>query len=240
MGKLTSLFMGDLKGSTRDPMLFITAFAPVLLTLFLKIGLPFADLFAKQEFGIDLMVHYPLIISILVLTTPMMIGTFAGFIILDERDENILQALSITPLSKISYLAYRLTSPVVVSFIFTLVALGFLDSTILGRSFLWIIVAIASLGAPMMALFLAAFASNKVEGIAYSKGMGIFFLAPLVGYFIGGWINVITGIFPPFWIINSLVKSMEGSSIILYLIAGFGIHVLYIVILFKRFSKRVY
>jgi len=43
---------------------------------------------------------------------------------------------------------------------------------------------IAALEAPIMTLFLGAFANNKVEGITLSKAMGIMFVAPVVVYFL--------------------------------------------------------
>lgn len=46
------------------------------------------------------------------------------------------------------------------------------------------ITGIAGLFAPVVAMLLAAFASNKVEGIALRKGFGIVMLGPLAGYFL--------------------------------------------------------
>lgn len=49
----------------------------------------------------------------------MLLGILAEFIILDERDDHLLEYYAITPLQKSGYLGYRLLMPVIISFIFS-------------------------------------------------------------------------------------------------------------------------
>src|SRR5690554_6030134 len=117
MKRVLALAGGDFKNIVRDPVLFIITLIPVFFVLLVRFGLPAARVLLLPYF--DLSEHYAFIMSFLIFMTPAMYGTVLGFVLLDERDENILTVISVTPLMKPGYIAYRLLSPAVISFIFS-------------------------------------------------------------------------------------------------------------------------
>ena len=58
--------------------------------------------------------------------------------------------------------------------------------------------ALAGLGAPLFMLFLAATASDKVQGFAMAKFIGLGGLLILVGWFLPSPLDWLPGLFPPY------------------------------------------
>jgi fluoroquinolone transport system permease protein len=237
MRKYFILSFGDVKNISRDPILLISVFAPFILALVMRYGLPFVSGILLEEISFDLSQYYDLIMSILILITPMMMGMLSGFLILDERDENILTFYSVTPLSKSGYLFYRVAMPTIISFILSFFVFYFIGITECRIELLIPVLLLCSLESPMMALFLAAFASNKVEGLALSKAFGILFLAPAAGYFIESNWQYTAGIAPTFWVSKSLLAAVEMSdNYWIFIAVGLVAHLFINALLIKRFE----
>ena len=97
MGKITALLKGDYKNISRDSILILVSIAPMLILLLLRFGLPLTSVLLLEKLSFDLSEYYPLIVSFMILLVPMMYGMITGFMILDERDENLLTYLSSRP-----------------------------------------------------------------------------------------------------------------------------------------------
>jgi len=237
MRKYLVLSIGDLKNISRDSILLAAVFAPFLLSTLMRFGIPLLSEILLRELSFDLSQYYNLIMSILILITTMMMGMLSGFLILDERDENILSFYSVTPLSKSGYLFYRVAMPTIISFILSFFVFYFIGITECRIGLLIPVLLLCSLESPMMALFLAAFASNKVEGLALSKAFGILFLAPAAGYFIESNWQYLAGIAPTFWVSKSLLAGTEMSSNYwIFIVVGIAVHLFINTLLIKRFE----
>lgn len=123
MRKIVSLAVGNFKNIRRDLILGMVLFAPILLAMLMRAGLPFMARFIHLNFNFDLIPHYPFVVGLLLLASPLMVGALVGFLILDEKDDQILPYLSVTPLQKKGYILYRLAAPVVLSVILNFVML---------------------------------------------------------------------------------------------------------------------
>lgn len=137
-----------------------------------------------QLFKMDLLPYFgPLASSALLLITPVMYGMIVGFLFLDQRDDGTLTALRVTPVSLQNYLAYRLSVPMLLSVAITPVAFGI--AGVSGVSFFPLVLCTlaATPLAALVALALAAFAENKVQGFALQKAGSVFLLPALAAYF---------------------------------------------------------
>ncbi|MFZ5642269.1 MAG: hypothetical protein ACOY46_01615 [Bacillota bacterium] len=240
MKKTLLLSLGDLRNISRDPMLLMVLIAPVLITALLKAGLPYAASIAWNKLAFDLTVHYPFILSVSILFIPMMVGMLVGFIILEDKDDNLLEYFAVTPVSKAGYLLYRITIPVVLTFIFSILMVLIVGYVPVNYLRLIPILLIASLEAPMMALFLGAFAANRIEGLALSKAFGIFLLAPFSAYLVESPWQLIAGIFPQYWVSRMFLASMEAGWLYgIYTITGLLLHAFYFYLLLGRFKRKV-
>ncbi|MFZ5351330.1 MAG: hypothetical protein ACOZCL_01260 [Bacillota bacterium] len=233
------LIKGDIKNISRDPILLMSVFVPLLVSLVMKFGLPFASGILMDELAFDLTVYYELIISIMLLVSPLMLGMLSGFIILDEKDENLLTYYSITPLTKTGYLIYRMFFPIACGFVMTFFMIGIIGFVYIPFSRLLPIVLLVSMEAPMTALVLGIFAANKVEGLAISKAMGIFFFTPVAGYFIRSDWQLLAGIVPTYWISKAYIAGVNGlAAYWMYILAGMAVHLFYTYILYRQFEKK--
>jgi fluoroquinolone transport system permease protein len=159
--------------------------------------------------------------SFVLVMTPMLAGIVVGFLLLDQKDDQTLIALQVTPLTITGYFTYRIAVPTVVSFgvsmaMFPLAGLLHLEP------FALIAVTLGSgLLAPIYALFLGGFASNKVQGFALSKAVGILLVPPIVAYFIDSPWQILFGLDPLYWPVKVLwLMAADSSAAWAYLVMG--------------------
>lgn len=190
----------DLRNVQRDSALSWMIFIPVMSALVLRWGVPPLTERLIELYSFDLTPYYPLLLSyFFVLMCPFTFGVLIGFLLLDEKDDQTLTALQVTPLSLNSYVAYRVAVPVLLTIvlmyvIFPLSDLGEFDPYIIGVT----AIAAAPLS-PMFALFLASQAQNKVQGFALMKMLGLVLFIPVLSYFVdSGW-ELLFGIIPTYW-----------------------------------------
>ncbi len=226
----------DIKNVLRDPILLLSLIGPLFLAAAMRFLLPLGTELLLQQTGFDLSRHYLFMVSFLTLFTPMMIGTLVGLIILDERDDNMLQYYTVTPLLKSGYLAHRMAGPAILSFIVTFPVLALAGLVQLNYAAVVGVILMASLQAPFTALILGSFASNKVEGLTLAKGLGLLYAAPLAGYFVDSLWHLPAGIFPTYWVTQSFLA--VGPWYWFYLLGGFAVHAAALSVLLRIFNRR--
>ncbi|AZO94530.1 ABC transporter permease [Halocella sp. SP3-1] len=235
MKKILAVFQNDLKNITRELMLIYIMFIPIIFAILIRYGVPIL----REEFleKFDLVNYYPLITGYFILLVPVLIGIVAGFLVLDERDEGIVQVLILTPLSKKGYLIYRIFMPMLISLFYILIltpVLGLVEVSI--RSLI-ILGLLSMLESPITALFLTAFAGNKVEGLAFSKGLGLLMLLPLLRFSKSKW-TILLILIPFYWPVQGFLVIGE-QGFYLSILAGFLVHLLFLFILVKKFKARL-
>ncbi|MFZ7102879.1 MAG: hypothetical protein ACOWWO_09490 [Peptococcaceae bacterium] len=236
MKKFMALISSDLKNIVREPLMVFIMAGPLLYTLVIRFSAP---LVAEKLAGMfDLTDYYPLITGFFILLTPLLLGMVTGFMLLDERDEQVLTALIVTPLGKRGYLAYRMAGPVMISFIYTLILVPLLNLSPIPFLQLVVLAALTAGESPLIALFLVNWAGNKVEGLALSKGLGIFLLAPVLAYFMKSNLRYLAGLVPFFWPVEA-VSHVAERSFGLYILAGLFLHFCYFILFLQRFQKRI-
>lgn len=240
MKLVIDLIRGDLKRIARDPMLTFYVLAPLLLFAALRLGVPFVSGLLREKLQYDLSAYDELIMSVALLMPSLMLGCMSGFMMLDERDENVIQYYAVTPLSKRGYLSYRLSFAVALATGYGLLILlgGGLVSPRFGS--VEPLLVLLAMPTPVFALFLVSFAANKVEGLAVSKGISLFMLAPAVAYFVPSPWHYICGVVPAFWIAKTYLVGQTGGFAACALAASAGaiVHLALLRYLYKRFMER--
>ena len=96
----------DARSIGRDSLLAWMLPFPLVMAAILRFGVPALALRLESELGFDLRPYYPLITAYFaVLFAPLLVGMLVGFVLLDERDDETLKALLVTPLPFEQYLA---------------------------------------------------------------------------------------------------------------------------------------
>lgn len=211
----------DARNVARDPLLrWIVVLTPAF-GLFVRLVVPQVA-GATPRFGFDLIPYYPLIMSFLPLVVAGMIGTVVGFLLLDQRDDQTLTALLVTPLSLGDYLRYRFIVLLALSIAFSCVALPLAGLT--GTTIWQTVVSscVAAPLAPVYALFLGSFAGNKVQGFALAKMMGVVLVPCIVAYSVAQPWQSLFGVVPHYWPLKVywLFEAQEARRALVHALIG--------------------
>jgi len=231
----------DARNVARDPMLrWMAVFTPGFGLLFRFAVPPIAETL-DQRFGFDLVGFYPLLMSFLPLVAAGMIGTVVGFLLLDQRDDQTMLALLVTPLNLGDYLRYRFASLMILSAVFGAVMVplaGLTETTPLQVS----VTALAAAPlAPVYALFLGTFASNKVQGFALAKAVGVVMVPCVVSYFVTGPWQSAFGLVPHYWPLKAFWLFGQGApaQALAHALIGVAWQAALLTLLLRRFSHLV-
>lgn len=231
------LAINDLKNIVRDKFLVYACIAfPVMIILISRIFVHWiSEAYALE--GI-----YPLFFMLLVIMIPLIFGFITAFLIIDERDEHLLTVLRVMPISRNSYLAYRMFFMSIFSFIFVLIfpALsGLLEGTQFSYTQYVPVAVLLTLFTPFSALLVTTFANNKVQAFAIFKIGGTVFLVPLFAFFIADNLKYVFGFIPNFWTFMAMDSVIQkGTADLVYLAVGFVFHIALLAVLFHLFNKK--
>lgn len=228
----------DFKIIRKDPMLLMSIIAPFLIWMLMFYGFPFIQEISINHWNYDIQSHFFQALVFFIPLIPFMFGMVYGFMLLDERDAGIITAISVTPFGKTGYLLLRMFFPYFISFFSIILFSIFLN--ILSIINLWqLIIAsmVLSLNVPIMVLFLGAFAGNKVEGMAISKGFGFLLIAIVLDYIVPSPYNWLAVYSPIVWIEKAIFSS-SNTIFLSYAFAGLITHLLLLFVLYKKFKSR--
>lgn len=226
----------DLKRILREPFLILMLFVPILAGVAVRFGMILLDPFIPF---LKLMDFDFIITPFTVLFIGLMYGAVVGLMLLDEKDENTLIAMFVTPMGRKGYFFTRVITLMCVTIIYGLVLsyiLSFKQPTLLTMLCLSIIVAFE---APLSALTMVTFAKNKVEGLAIMKLYSFFVLTPIIMYFIPKSLEWIFVWNPYYFPIKIFEVGMIGGNMLLTFLLGLAVHAVYILMLLKRFENQV-
>lgn len=225
----------DARNIRRDALLVAIPFTPLLLALLIRFGLPPLESWLLDEFAFDLSAYHPLVMSLFLMLVPALAGMVAGLLLLDERDMGVLTALNVTPLGPDQYLLYRLSLPVLAGFVLTLIAYPIAGLMPLPAGTVALIAVLAALTGPQIALFLAAFAENKVVGLTLVKLINGVQMLPMVAYFIDPPAQYLAGVLPGYWPLKAFWLAADGESLVAALVIGVVVNMLVTAVLLRRF-----
>jgi fluoroquinolone transport system permease protein len=182
--------------------------------------------------------YYPLLMSFALLMTPMLAGTVVGFLLLDQRDDQTLIALQVTPLTISGYFVYRIAIPTTLSWGVTILVLPVTGLLTLGPVALLFAALSACLLAPVYALFLGAYAANKVQGFALAKAAGVLLVPPLIAYFVDPPLQLLFGIDPLYWPAKFLwTVHSNGGEAWIYFVGGLFLQWILLRYLMRRLNR---
>ena len=157
---------------------------------------------------------YPLAVAHMVIYSgASLVGAIYGFMLLDERDDHTIISMMITPISLNRFVLYRIGSCALLAAVMIIAMVYLAGFKLLPVWQILLIAVAASLAAPILALFYATVAENKVQGFAYAKFGGIAAWTILIGWFIADPWQWLFGIFPPFLISKAYWMALTGDSL---------------------------
>lgn len=231
MKKYLVLLRYEFKTLVKDPMNLFMLIYPFIILLLCGWMIPAILVRTGASNGasaITLLLSFALCVS----SGGYVTGTMLGFSLLENRDENTLVSIAVTPMSVKGYTAFKSIYAFVFSFLGNLVMVaglklfasdayvivyGSTTISLLGNiSYFQTVIfsLVAALIVPFFGGLFAAIAKNKIEGFALMKTAGLIIMVPmlcLLPAFAGGW-QYAVGIAPNFWPMKALLNVAMGSS----------------------------
>jgi fluoroquinolone transport system permease protein len=228
----------DAQSVRRDALLRWMVLLPLGMAVLARLGLPLLEARIQTLFQFDLAPYYTLISSTFLVLVPQLFGMVIGFLLLDQRDDHTLMALQVTPMSLDGYLAYRVLVPLALSAVVLLAVIPILGLAKVAFVTLLISALASAALTPLFALFLAAFAANKVEGFALAKGFGIVLLPALAAYFVPLPWQLALGLSPVYWPLKLFWELQAGApDVWVYGLVGLAYQGLLLFALLRRFQQ---
>jgi hypothetical protein len=242
MAYILKLAVNDLRNVIRDRMFVFLFFAyPVMLIVFSRILI---HLIAPRiENVFPLATNFSVLFMFFSIAIPMIYSFIVAFLILDERDEHLLTVLRVMPISRNSYLVYRMFFMSLFAFIVLLIfppLSGLVDGTQFSYPAYIPVALLFALFTPFLALLVSSFATNKVQAFAIFKISGTVFILPIFAFFLNlGDLKYIFSPIPNFWSLMSLDSVLQNGTLdIVHLGIGFAFHIALIGVLFYIFNKK--
>lgn len=229
----------DFKLIIRDPLLRVVIVILLLMSFLFRIVVPQLGPFLAP-WGLTLGYLNPFLVSFMfVLFVPMGIGMVIGFLLLDEKDNQTIKALAITPVSLNRYFLYRMIMPIILGTGLIVISVYIVWLVYIEFFALLFIAAVTALEGPLWTLIISTFAKNKVQGFTVLKMGGFLFIIPVIAYFIPPTpFELLFGIAPTYWTVKAFWVAAAGDpSYWIYLLVGIIYHIGLMIILFIRFNN---
>lgn len=238
---LAAFGRNDIRGTYRDPLLIMIVLAPVIWTTGVAVLTPRVTALLARRNGFDLVPYYPLILTAFLLLTSIIIaGALGAFLVLDEVDAGTLTALRVTPVRVSTFFAYRAVTVMLVTTAYVVATLSLSGILVPGLLAALILIGLlAGVSAVVTLLLIIAVASNKIQGLAMVRALGMLIAGlPCLPWFIHSSWNVAFGVLPPYWAAKALWVASAHGMWWPYLLAGFAYNLAVAWLLFRRFVAK--
>ena len=186
------------RSALRQPIFAILLFVPPLIGLGIR---PLPGLLEHYLPKFDFSEWIPLFLAVTAGFPAYLYGFLASLILLDERDQDLLPAIRVTPLTDRGLIAAKLLPAMILALTGTPITLalsGQIFQISLSTAIAAAIIAVPSTA--FYALIGTALARNKVQGISIGKVMGMTLLAPVLPVILPAPWSFLALLFPPAWI----------------------------------------
>ena len=223
----------------KDAMLAAMTILPVFLGALFKFGVPFIEsIIASRTGKTDFLAPYYILFDLIIIfSTPVMFGYTGLMVILEERDTGIMRYLSVTPLGIKGYINSRLVFLSAIASVYALVVEFFLRISAISFVHLLLGCAFSFLTGIWLICLIVSIASNKVEGLAFSKFSGFLILGPFALFFIKDDLKYLAGFLPTFWFTEYCLNS--GIYAVIALAVSFALTAIFVVLSLKLFKAKV-
>lgn len=235
MNRFILLSRNDFRMIFRDPMLKGLLFAPLLVILLVIFLLPSIN----AQFPAFKAYNYIVLMGAGVQAATMF-GFITGFIFLEEKDENVFLALKTMPVSGRFFISSRMAITVLIAFIFNWALLHFSDLVEMTWTYEIALALQFSFLAPLLALAVANFAANKIEGLAQFKIYNLLVTLPLIIYFLDFKALHLLGFLPSYWTFRSVEMLETGGPFGMFYWIGWAVYGVMLIVLIRIFEKRVF
>ena len=233
MKKLIKVALNDFRLVFRDNSLKIFIALPLLILLVIRYAVPYVS-----EVYTGLQNYIAVILMMATMQGSIAFGFIYSMVLVDEKDTNVAKVYGVLPVSKFWFVIFRLIPPFLLATLSTFLLLlvePFYNLPVVSNL---VYSALAAMIAPLMILFVATTAKNKIEAMTWQKLFNIPLFLPVLAFFVPVSFSLIFAIFPTFWAYQGFNFLIKGGNFWFYTLIGFAHSILLIVLMVKRFSRK--
>jgi fluoroquinolone transport system permease protein len=202
----------DIRQILRDPIMAIMLVVPVFVIVLFKLMVLYLmpALIERTLFDANLYSDY--IMAFVLVINSGTLGIVTGFMMLDERDGNIAELMSVTPLGRSGYLINRLMFASILSVVYCIAACYVINLAVLPWYSILFLALLSGLYSANIGLLIFSGADDKVKGLTFAKALNalvVFALADIVSL---PWLTTLSWFFPPYWV-TMVIKSPQSWEV---------------------------
>ena len=209
-------FISDLKMIMRDPIMALLFFVPLMIGIIFKLIIHFLLPLILENMSLSLHLE-PYLLSMTLLMTPYMLGVVMGFMMLDDKDDNIIDLVMVTPYGRRAYLFNRILFISLFTFVYTIITYFILGLVHINIFALLYISVLLSVFAASIGLLFYKIAGDKIIGLTYAKILNIVIVFVFSDFIKANWFVYVAVMFPTFWITRLITDPGIASN---YILAG--------------------
>ena len=180
------------------------------------------------------------VLAVLAMFIPQIYGAIVGFSLLDDRDDNVLPSIQVSPLSLHQFFSFKIIMSLILSFLAAIFVLWFVDIGDLTWGNILLISFLASLGTPINGFLINAFSRNKIEGFAIMKGIGTLIVFPIIALFFTDAREFFFAFVPSFWPVKAISVLIRGAEALPLSFNGYFVLGLIYAVLLNIFCYRFF
>lgn len=234
MKAIYASFKQYLRFIKRDKMLLVICFMPIVCGFIFRYGIPFLNLQLIKYLSLDLSAYYSLVDIFYGIVNATMFCIVSALVILEERDDHLINSLFVTPLGKNGYLVSRLGIPALLSFIITLILFPIFHLTSFSLGMAFVFICAGTLQGTIISLLVVSLSSHKLEGMAVAKMASLESMVILVPFFVKDATSYLLSWIPSFWIGKALILNQS-----FFLLVAIVISMIWILGLVTFFQKKI-
>jgi len=223
----------DLNQLVREPIMAMLLFLPLFIPILFKLMLVFLVPFIQGFVTFDISPFTPYIVSFTLILSPSLLGVVMGFMLIDDRDNNIVSLMQITPMGQSGYLMQRLLLVFTLTLLYVPYSYGILGFYVIRVVPFIYTTLLLSIYGGIIGLLLFRLATDKVNGLTYAKMLNVIMLFAFANLFHVKWVTILAGFFPTYWISQII---LEQGNIIPYLL-GLLVHIIWLTMCIFGFKK---
>ena len=242
MGAIAALGRNDLRTIRRDSMLVMVMLGPFLYAVALWF-LPTGTDYVARQWAFDLTPYHSAIISAFcILGPPLLLGAVLALQLLDDKDQNTLSALRVTPIPPSTYPAYRSTVTTALTTVSVIASLALTGQVPASALLMSVPIALVSgFLAPVLGLVMSSLGRNKIEGLAVMRvvGLAVFTLPVIPFFFLDSPWQLAFGVLPPYWPVRAFWSAFDGGVYWPYVTVGLLYNGALVLALLRLVTRRL-
>ena len=176
-------------------------------------------------------------------------GAMSGFSLLDDRDDQVLESIQISPVPVQWYIWFKICFAYILAIFAGVFMIWATEAIDLGVADILLVTSLSALQVPIIAFIINAYAKNKVEGFVTMKGTGFLIIFPAAAFFFLDAKEWLFSFAPAHWVAKavqySMLEPMIDAGLVemnlgfyQYLGIGFAWNLLLVAGAYKLFKRK--